>query len=305
MTAEETYLSYINDIKRKDWFSLNNSLNFFERVEKETPRFKTPDICVYDSVFQKVQKKTATKEDLLKLKPWRKGPYSIANVQVDSEWDCEKKWQRLQNLLPTSLSGRRVLDVGGGNGYFSLKLLQYCPEWVVCLDPSTLFFYQFLCAKEGINTDRLLYFPLGWEDLAVFQDEIDIVLCMGVLYHHTHPFDILNACRRTLRKDGLVYLETLVLPGDEYEFLCPQGRYAAMKNVFFLPTLPTLIAWCEACGFSVISSSEIVVTTGDEQRVTEWCTRKSIDDFLDPNNPELSVEGYPRPRRVIMGLSQK
>ncbi|EAB8791349.1 DUF1698 domain-containing protein, partial [Salmonella enterica subsp. enterica] len=42
------------------------------------------------------------------------------------------------------------------------------------------------------------------------------------------------------------------------------------------------------------------VTTTDEQRRTEWMINESLADFLNPDDPSLTVEGYPAPRRAVL-----
>ena len=37
-----------------------------------------------------------------------------------------------------------------------------------------------------------------------------------------------------------------------------------------------------------------------EQRRTPWMTFESYADFIDPNNENLTVEGYPAPIRVFV-----
>ena len=38
----------------------------------------------------------------------------------------------------------------------------------------------------------------------------------------------------------------------------------------------------------------------NEQRKTEWIDTQSLEDFLDPNDPQKTVEGYPAPKRVYI-----
>lgn len=45
------------------------------------------------------------------LMPWRKGPFSLYGVNIDTEWRSDWKWQRILPHL-SSLEGRTVLDVG-------------------------------------------------------------------------------------------------------------------------------------------------------------------------------------------------
>ena len=58
-------------------------------------------------------------EALQKLIPWRKGPFMINDLVLESEWDGDMKWQRIKKHIKP-LKNKRVLDVGAGNGYFTL-----------------------------------------------------------------------------------------------------------------------------------------------------------------------------------------
>ena len=61
------------------------------------------------------------RELLLGLSPWRKGPLDIGGIIIDTEWRSDLKWNRLKDGI-APLVGRNVLDVGCGNGYYSLQM---------------------------------------------------------------------------------------------------------------------------------------------------------------------------------------
>ena len=42
------------------------------------------------------------------------------------------------------------------------------------------------------------------------------------------------------------------------------------------------------------------VTSTEEQRRTEWMVTESLADFLDPNDPTKTIEGYPAPLRAVL-----
>ena len=50
-------------------------------------------------------------EMLREFKPWKKGPFSIFGVKVESKWRSDFKWNRLRGLI-SPLAGRRVFDAG-------------------------------------------------------------------------------------------------------------------------------------------------------------------------------------------------
>ena len=58
---------------------------------------------------------------LRQLMPWRKGPFSLFGVDIDTEWRSDMKWDRLAHAI-TPLAGRRVLDVGCGSGYHCWRM---------------------------------------------------------------------------------------------------------------------------------------------------------------------------------------
>ena len=73
-----------------------------------------------------------------------------------------------------------------------------------------------------------------------------------------------------------------------------------MRNVWLLPSIPELLTWLGRTGYRDIDVVDTSVTDTDEQRATEWMTFDSLATALDPNDPELTVEGWPRPRRVVL-----
>ena len=170
---------------------------------------------------------------------------------------------------------------------------------IIGVDPSHLFFSQFNASKKllGINND-IYFIPLPFEKLPP-TNCFDTVFSMGVLYHRVSPIEHLSQLRDQLRQGGELVLETMVVPGDETTVLVPKGRYAQMRNVYFFPSSKALVVWLEKCKFINIKIVNENDTTNEEQRQTEWMKYNSLDSFLN-SNQNLTVEGYPPPRRVII-----
>ncbi|MBT8144205.1 MAG: DUF1698 domain-containing protein, partial [Gammaproteobacteria bacterium] len=53
-------------------------------------------------------------------------------------------------------------------------------------------------------------------------------------------------------------------------------------------------------GYRELSIIDTLMTTTDEQRTTEWMTFDSLAAALEPNDPTLTIEGWPAPHRVII-----
>jgi len=249
--------------------------------------------------------RAALREALMALHPWRKGPYRIADLLIDAEWRSDWKWERvLPHLAP--LSGRLVLDVGCGNGYHCWRAAQAGARRVIGIDPTALFLAQFLAIRKLLApvsprlADRVEMLPLGIEALPADLTRFDTVLSMGVLYHRRSPIDHLLELRAALRPGGQLVLETLVIEGSADQALVPKGRYAKMRNVWFIPSPALLETWLHRCGFARVKTVDVTPTTLQEQRSTGWMTFESLADFLDPADTAFTIEGYPAPRRAIV-----
>ncbi len=251
------------------------------------------------------QTRAILQDALLQLHPWRKGPYALYGLQLETEWRSDWKWNRLKNAI-APLTDRRVLDVGCGNGYHCWRMLGAGAKQVVGLDPMIVFVMQFWAihkllsqAQQPLGLANCAVLPLGIERLPSKLGYFDTLFSMGVLYHRRSPFDHLWELREALRSGGELLLETLVIDGKRDEVLVPPGRYAQMRNVWFLPSVLALESWLKKAGFRNIRLLDVSTTTVAEQRTTAWMAFHSLSDFLDPTDPTKTIEGHPAPQRAI------
>ena len=236
---------------------------------------------------------------LMKLHPWRKGPFELFGVHIDTEWHSDWKWARLQDHI--DLRDRSVLDVGSGNGYYGWRMLLQGARRVVGLDPFLLYAMQHEAIKRCIGSDLPNFvLPLGDDCLPPRLNAFDVTFSMGVLYHRTSPIDHLQSLAGTLRNDGELVLETLVVDSSEETVLVPHGRYGKMRNVWFIPSVPMLKLWLKRTGFRDVKVIDVSPTTTNEQRSTEWMTFESLENFLDPADHSKTIEGYPGPLRATI-----
>ncbi|BDM64105.1 tRNA U34 carboxymethyltransferase [Shewanella sp. NFH-SH190041] len=233
------------------------------------------------------------------LHPWRKGPFHLHGVHIDTEWRSDWKWDRVQPHI-SPMKYRTVLDVGCGSGYHMWRMLGDGAERVVGIDPSALFLCQFEAVKKLTGQNLPIHLlPLGIEQLPPL-DEFDTVFSMGVLYHRRSPIDHLLQLRDLLKDGGELVLETLVVDGDENTVLVPPGRYGKMNNVWFLPSVAALTLWLEKCDFADVRCVNLDVTSLAEQRSTPWMRNESLVDYLDPQDISRTVEGHSAPKRATI-----
>ena len=273
----------------------------------------TPDEVHLDQSIIKVKSNNALPEAtikqidtlLLQMVPWRKGPFRIYDVRIDTEWQSYQKWDRLKDAI-APLGNRRILDVGCGNGYYALRMIGAGARFVVGVDPYLRYIMQFKMLRHflGESANEIQLAPVGFESIPSNLQMFDTVFSMGVLYHHRSPFDHLQRLFESLRSGGELVLESIVIDGSAQSVLVPEGRYAKMRNVWFIPSALAIEVWLKKTGFKNIRTIDISTTTIQEQRSTRWMPYESLVDFLNSNNPEKTFEGYSAPKRAII-LAEK
>ncbi|MDP2560244.1 tRNA 5-methoxyuridine(34)/uridine 5-oxyacetic acid(34) synthase CmoB [Psychrobium sp. 1_MG-2023] len=277
----------------------------WQKCIEKLPTIEADKIDFTDSVTINTSQSVAPGE-LKKLEsllgmftPWRKGPFHVHDIHIDTEWRSDWKWERLREHI-SPLHNRTILDVGCGSGYHLWRMLGDGAKFAVGIDPSTLFLFQFEIIRHLANNDQRAHLlPLGIQELPALK-AFDTVFSMGVLYHRKSPIDHLEQLKNQLRAGGELVLETLVIDGDENQVLVPAGRYGKMNNVWFLPSTAALELWLTKLGFENVRTVDVCDTSVEEQRKTPWMDFESLSDFLDPNDPTKTIEGHPAPKRAVI-----
>lgn len=281
---------------------LRQWLNMLEQIPDITPSIcdlNTDWIQIGSSSQLSIKERKALTQQLKFFQPWRKGPYSIFGISIDSEWRADFKFNRLkEHILP--LRNKLVLDVGCGNGYHCWRMLGMGAKMVIGIDPLITNVIQFQALKKLYGAGPIYVLPIKLEQIKPAPFVFDSVFSMGVLYHRRSPIDHLMELKNCLKPSGELILETLVIDGKLGEVLVPEGRYAQMRNVWFLPSCKTLLSWLKRCGFKNSRVLNISTTSSKEQRTTEWMGLHSLADFLHPKNQTLTCEGLPAPKRAIV-----
>ncbi|RJP76972.1 MAG: tRNA 5-methoxyuridine(34)/uridine 5-oxyacetic acid(34) synthase CmoB [Desulfobacteraceae bacterium] len=292
--------------KQAEIFGGNIKGRKYRKTLEALPEIKPSSIDVLSDRVRIGRKEDITPEEknnllhcLRQLNPWRKGPFQLFGIDIDTEWRSDMKWNRLKDHI-APLAHKRILDIGSSNGYYMFKMASQQPECVIGIEPYLTFYFQYHALQTYLQFDRLCCLPLKIEEMPVMKEWFDTVFCMGILYHRRSPLDMLLRIRSCLKTGGELVLETLILEGDADLALVPENRYAKMNNVYFIPTVPCLRTWLVRTGFHHIRCIDITRTTSEEQHRTEWVDTESLEDFLDDRDPNKTVEGYPSPVRAII-----
>ncbi len=253
-------------------------------------------VAVKSESIDKAQMEEIEKTARLMM-PWRKGPFAINDLFIDSEWQSQIKYNLLEPYF--NLEDKVVGDIGCNNGYYLFRMQTHNPKKLVGFDPSAIYYSQFQFIDRFVNSD-IVYEMLGVEHVEFYEHKFDVLFCLGVLYHRSDPVAMLKSLFKGLNKGGELILDTFMIDGEEEVCLTPKERYSKIPNIYFIPTVNALKNWCYRAGFDEVEVLEIKKTDLYEQRKTEWIATQSLGDFLDPNNPEKTVEGYPAPKRVYI-----
>jgi tRNA (mo5U34)-methyltransferase len=233
------------------------------------------------------------------MMPWRKGPFKLFDIFIDTEWKSNIKYNLLREHF--NLKNKKVADIGCNNGYYLFRMQEDKPKSLVGFDPSPLYKTQFDFINHFVKSD-IVYELLGVEHLEFYEEKFDIIFCLGVLYHRSDPVAMLKSLYRGLENQGEVILDTFYIDGDEEMCLCPKSSYSKIPNIYFVPTISALKNWCLRAGFNEFEVLETSTTSSQEQRKSEWMEGQSLEDFLDKQDKSKTIEGYPAPKRVYARL---
>lgn len=287
--------------ERRGWLTWKNIAPGYERV-KALPDVTVTDIRFDDAITVKADLSDAQREQILEtaktLKPWRKGPFDICGIYIDTEWQSNIKYNLIAPHI--DLKDKVVADVGCNNGYYMFRMLEQRPKRVIGFDPSAQTYLQFLFVNHFVKSDCLEYEMLGIEHIEHYNHTFDVIFCLGVLYHRSDPVASLKSLHRSLNKGGEIVIDTIIIEGEEEVCLFPKERYAAMRNVYFLPTVPALKNWLYRAGFEDIEVLALKPTDTEEQRQTEWIDSFSLNNFLQNDDSSKTIEGYPAPIRAYV-----
>jgi 2-polyprenyl-3-methyl-5-hydroxy-6-metoxy-1,4-benzoquinol methylase len=111
----------------------------------------------------------------------------------------------LIGFLPAPLAGKRILDVGCGNGFWAQKVKSLGAD-VIGIDGSTKGIALARELRKGIRFEQMLAIDTVLEDLG--EEPFDAVLSVEVVEHVFDPRGFVKACAGALKPGGTLVLTT-------------------------------------------------------------------------------------------------
>ncbi len=179
------------------------------------------------------------------------------------------RWRLDRFGLPLDLRGKRVLDVGAWDGWFSFECERRGAE-VVAVDCVAL--DTFIEARALLDS-KVEYLTLDVNELSARRlGRFDIVLFFGVLYHLRHP--LLGLEKAVELCTDLALIESFVIPSEPraipsvLEFY-ERGELGGQIDNWFGPTPECLAAMCRSAGFAQVELKDV-----SNQRASIVCRRR-------------------------------
>lgn len=250
------------------------------------------------------QEHAAVMAAMRNLMPWRKGPFAVFGTEIDAEWRSERKWNRLLPALP-DLKGKTIADIGSNNGYYLFRMAAHQPRLALGFEPYIHHHFTFKTLNSLAGQDNLKSEMLGVEQIGLFENCFDVIFMMGILYHRISPIEVLKETLKAMVPGGTLIIESQAIPGEAPIALFPEKTYAKVPGTYFVPTGPCLGNWLKRAGFTKVEQFCSHPMDSNEQRCTSWMNFESYENFISPDNPQLTIEGYPAPIRVFIKARKK
>lgn len=129
---------------------------------------------------------------------------------------------RLKRVIELAGSGKRVLDVGCGDGFLALQLKKNFKE-VYGVDVNEID----LAIARRINPKKQVHFIKASATNLPFKNEFfDVVICTDVIEHIKEDEKVVSEVRRVLKKNGTLIITTL---DKNFPFLYDPINYVLMR----------------------------------------------------------------------------
>lgn len=190
--------------------------------------------------------------------------------------------------IPADLTGKRVLDIGAWDGWFSFEAERHgaAVTAIDCVEiPNFLEIQKKLASRVSYRI--LDFYELPEAGLGVF----DFVFCLGILYHLKHPLLALEIVCGLTTDTAIV--ESFVIDADTWrehpdevptmEFYETDELGNQLDN-WIGPSVSCLMAMCRAAGFARV---EFLHTTGFHAGVACYRKWEAIPAEAKREAPEL------------------
>ena len=185
------------------------------------------------------------------------------------------KWERFSWAIPEDLRNMSVLEVGCNAGFYAFEMKKRGARRVVGIDTDLHYLRQAEFMRTRLRLD-VEFRQLSVYKVEELQEQFDIVLFLGVLYHLRYPLLALDLLRHHVTcgllvaqsmlrgssdlgslKEDYSFWETEVFECAEFPKLhFVEDRYAGDPTNWWIPNRSCLEAMLRAAGFQIVEHPE-------------------------------------------------
>jgi len=205
--------------------------------------------------------------------------------------------------VPEDLSGMTAIDLGTTNGGAAFELERRDAARVVAVDVKSPEHYGFLQLRDFLGSEVEWVRASVYEVASLLDEQFDLVLCLGVLYHLRHPLLGLDNVRQLVRREALIETEVLdaAMPEVADRAVARFHRFDELhgdSSNWFAPTVAGLLEWCSSSGLD----PEVVAAWPDDHPERVLLRARPIEGT--PEWQRISYE-LPVAARVVPGAERR
>ncbi len=205
------------------------------------------------------------------------------------------KFRGFAHVLPESLAGMSVLDIGCNGGFYAIEMKRRGAERVLGIDSDPDYLAQARFAAETLGMG-IEFRQMSIYDVGALGERFDLVIFMGVLYHLRHPLLALDLIYENVAKDLMLFQSlqrgsndvAAVAPDydfwDQAHFDAPgypkmhfiEKSYAGDPTNWWAPNLACSAAMLRSSGFEILANPDPEVFL---------CRRGTRGDFAEAAYP--------------------
>jgi|GEM_PF-1277539 tRNA (mo5U34)-methyltransferase len=202
-------------------------------------------------------------------------------------YDAEARWKFIEPYVPSDLTGKTVLDLGGNAGFFSIQMKLRGAKKCTLVDPFLEFLKQakFAAGQFGVKLN------LVNDDAHTYclqtEERFDYVIFLGLLYHLKYPGLVLDRLAEMTKERIFIQSDVVGhIPKDHLEksyYIVPnegvsledplfpklsfvENLYNSDPTNWWLPNFTALAAMVRSAGLKILSRPHPQVIIAEPER---------------------------------------
>ena len=165
-------------------------------------------------------------------------------------------------LKDIDLNGMTCMDIGTMDGIVALTLKSRGADHVIATDMAECKNFIQGCSLLGHDIQYITPIRMDTIPELLGPQKLDLIVNAGILYHVFNPVETLSICRKVLKKNGLLVLETQYLFDEKRPIMsfnpCDNSRRGNPNvNTFWRASKKTLEGMLELTGFKIITTAAV------------------------------------------------